>query len=390
MDDIDVLISTAVGADRDPYPEFARKRREDPVSHEVGFGGKNLVFTAYRYDDVEYVLKHPELFDSRVYAPAIGMVFGPSIIQMDGAEHHSHRGLIGGAFRRTVINDWELSLIAPTVNALVDEFAARGRAELVRDFTIRFPIRIIARILGIPEVDYDEFARLSIRLISIAQNIQVGLDAAAALKDFFGAIIAERRAEPKDDMISTLVHARIDGEPLPDEEILGFLRLLLPAGAETTYRLLGNLLFALLSDPSQWEAVRDDRSLLPAAIEEALRWEAPVAYVSREALADTTIGGTAVPKGAHVSLSIGSANHDDAVYDDAERYDVARAPARPHLSFAEGPHRCLGEHLARVETVVAMNALLDRFPRMRLDPGDADPHVQGHAFRSPTSIPVAL
>lgn len=390
MDDIDVLISTAVGADRDPYPEFARKRRDDPVSHEVGFGGKNLVFTVYRYDDVEHVLKHPELFDSRVYAPAIGMVFGPSIIQMDGHEHHTHRSLIGGAFRRTVIGEWESSLIAPTVSTLIDEFAGRDRAELVRDFTIRFPIRIIAKILGIPEVDYDEFARLSIRLISIAQNIQVGLDASAALKEFFCSIIAERRASPADDLISSLVHARIEGEPLPEEEILGFLRLLLPAGAETTYRLLGNLLFALLSDPEQWEAVRDDRSLLPAAIEEALRWEAPVAFVSREALRDTELDCVAVPQGAHVSLSIGSANHDESVYAEPERFDVRRAPARPHLSFAEGPHRCLGEHLARVETTVAMNALLDRFPSMRLDPGDLDPHVQGHAFRSPTSIPVLL
>ena len=178
LDDIDALIEQAVGADRDPYPEFARRRRDSPLVAEAGFGGFFL-YTVYRYADVERVLRDAETFSSRVYAPAIGAVLGPSFLQMDGVEHQRKRAVVGGAFRRSLIAGWEDTLIAPTVHQLIDAFTPRGRAELVREFTIRFPIRIIARILGIPSDDYDRFARLSIQLINIAGDIQQGLTASS-------------------------------------------------------------------------------------------------------------------------------------------------------------------------------------------------------------------
>jgi cytochrome P450 len=389
MDDLDQLIEQGVGAERDPYPAFARKRKDTPILAEAGFGG-GPVYTVYKYKDVGEVLRaQPDHFLSRVYAPAIGMVFGPSILQMDGAEHHHHRALIGGAFRRKAVADWERTLIEPTIHSLIDAFAARGRAELVRDMTIRYPIRVMAGLLGIPEADEALFTRFSLQIISLASNIRAGLDASKQLGDYYRTYIEERRRAPKDDLISTLVHASIDGERLPEEELLGFLRLLLSAGAETTYRLFGTLLFALLSNPEQLEAVRADRALLPRAIAEALRWEAPVQSISREALGGFAVAGVEIPAGAHVALSLGSANHDEEVFDDADRFDLFREGA-PHLSFAEGPHRCLGEHLAIVETTVGMNAVLDRLPELRLDAGDSDPHIQGVAFRSPTRVPVAF
>ena len=175
----------------------------------------------------------------------------------------------------------------------------------------------------------------------------------------------------------------------PDEEIYGFLRLLLPAGAETTQRLLGTLLLALLENPEQLEAVKADRKLLTNAIEEALRWESPVQMTSRENLTDVELSGVSIPAGSHISVCIGSGNHDEEVFDDPERFDIFR-DGPPHLAFGEGPHRCLGEHLARLETTVAMNALLDRLPDIRLEPGDSDPHVHGQAFRSPNCVPVAF
>lgn len=387
LSELDLFADTSAGTDRDPYPEYARARRSSPVDQVEQFG--SVTTAIYRYADCERALRDPETFASRVYAESMGLVMGPTILQMDGREHVQHRALIAHAFRRKVLADWQRTLIEPTVHTLIDGFAGRGRAELVRQFTFRFPIRIIARMLGIPSEDYSRFARLSIELISIATDVERGLAASRSLAGYLTEIIDQRRREPSGDLISALATAEVDGSPLPTDHILGFLRLLLPAGAETTYRLLGTLLFALLSDKDQLEEVRADRALLEPAIEEALRWEAPVQLVARLCTREVEVSGVALPAGTGVTLFLGSANRDETVFEDPDRYDLHRE-GPPHLAFAEGPHRCLGEHLARLETTVAMNALLDRLPDLRLDPGDSDPHVAGRAFRSPTSLPVTF
>lgn len=383
----DLYTVTVVGDVRDPYPDFARMRAESPILKEQMF--ENIVYKAYRYHDIDTVLREAETYSSRLFGPVMGIVMGPSILQMDGAEHRSHRSIIGGAFRRQALTDWETSFIAPTVQSLIDKFASRGNAELVRELTFHYPIQVIAKILGVPVEDYRTFARLSIELISIAVDFDRGMKASQDLRTYLESIVAARRVEPKDDLISMLVQADIDGEPLPDDEIYGFLRLLLPAGAETTQRLLGTLLLGLLENPDQLEAVRADRKLLTNAIEEALRWESPVQMTSRENLHDVVLSGVEIPAGSHISIVIGSGNHDETVFDDPDRFDIFR-DGPPHLAFGEGPHRCLGEHLARLETTVAMNALLDRLPDIRLEPGDRDPHVHGLAFRSPNCVPVAF
>lgn len=386
-EDLDIYTVSVVGDVRDPYPEFAQMRRESPVALKRPF--EDEVFTLFAYHDIDGVLRDPETYSSRLFGPVMGVVMGPSILQMDGYEHRSHRGVIGGAFRRQALADWESSFIEPTVQALIDRFASRGSAELVRELTLHYPIQVIAKILGVPVEEYKTFARLSIELISIAVDFERGMKASQDLRTYLEGIVAARRKEPQDDLISMLVQAEIDGHPLPDDEIYGFLRLLLPAGAETTQRLLGTLMLALLSNPEQLEAVRGDRKLISSAIEEALRWESPVQFTSRENVRDVTIGGVDIPEGSHISLAIGSGNHDETVFEDPERFDIFR-DGPPHLAFGEGPHRCLGEHLARLETTVALNALIDRLPDIRLDPGDKDPHVHGNAFRSPNCVPVTF
>ena len=383
----DLYTVTVVGDVRDPYPDFARMRAESPILKEQMF--ENTVYKAFRYHDIDTVLREAETYSSRLFGPVMGIVMGPSILQMDGAEHRSHRSIIGGAFRRQALTDWETSFIEPTVQSLIDKFAGRGNAELVRELTFHYPIQVIAKILGVPVEDYRTFARLSIELISIAVDFDRGMKASQDLRTYLESIVAARRVEPKDDLISMLVQADIEGEPLPDDEIYGFLRLLLPAGAETTQRLLGTVLLGLLENRDQLEAVRGDRKLLTNAIEEALRWESPVQMTSRENLRDVVLSGVEIPAGSHISVVIGSGNHDETVFDDPDRFDIFR-DGPPHLAFGEGPHRCLGEHLARLETTVAMNALLDRLPDIRLEPGDSDPHVHGLAFRSPNCVPVAF
>ncbi|MCA1834532.1 MAG: cytochrome P450 [Actinomycetota bacterium] len=385
FDDVDLFAQTVVGDVRDPYPGYAEMRHSSPVAETDHFGFTTT--SIYRYHDVVAVLKQPELFSSDIYNRTIGLVMGPTILGMDGTEHVLNRGLVASAFRRKALESWTTSLIEPTVHELIDRFAPRGESELVREFTIQFPIRIIARMLGIPSDDFGRFARLSIELISIARDIPRGLAASQSLHEYFAGILEERREQPADDLISSLVQADIDGERLDDELIFGFLRLLLPAGAETTYRLLGNLVFALLSDDDQMTMVRSDRSLIPSAIEEALRWESPVQIVSRIPTKDAVVGGVPIPEGKSMTLRLGSANRDETVFEDPDRFDLRRQGA-PHVAFAEGPHRCLGEHLARLEVTTALNAMLDRLPDLRLVPGDVDPHINGSAFRSPTSLPV--
>ncbi|MFN2544005.1 MAG: cytochrome P450 [Actinomycetota bacterium] len=386
--DLDLFADTAQGDVRDPHPEYAQKRREHPVEIMEFYGHKT--HKVYRYADVDAILRDPETYSSRGYQDTMGLVLGPTILGMDGREHHAHRGLVASAFRRRAIENWTTALIEPTVHELIDRFIARGNADLVREFTFQFPVRIIAKMLGIPSDDYGRFTKLSAELIAIAQNPEKGLAASASLREYFAGIVQERRTDPREDVISTLATAEIDGERLDDEHIYGFLRLLLPAGAETTYRLLGNLLFGLLTDPDQLAALRADRSLLPNAIEEALRWEAPVQVIAREPTKDVEVAGFPIPAGTAITVCLGSANRDESVFEDPDRYDLRRANAHDHLAFAEGPHRCLGEHLGRAETTVAMNAFLDRLHDLELAPGDADPHVHGLAFRSPNALPVTF
>jgi cytochrome P450 len=200
--------------------------------------------------------------------------------------------------------------------------------------------------------------------------------------------IEQRRSKPTDDIIGDLVTAEIDGEKLSDEAIYSFLRLLLPAGLETTYRSSGNLLYLLLSHPNQFLAVQEDYELIAPAIEEGLRFETPLTTVQRYATAATDIEGVELPAGAVVDVCIGSANRDEKRWERSEEFDIFRKRL-PHISFAAGEHTCMGLHLARMETRVAVECLLTRLTNIQLVTAD-DPHIFGQPFRSPTAIPVTF
>lgn len=342
---------------------------------------------ALTYDLVQQILRDGQTYSSRLYTQFMGPLMGHSILEMDEPEHHRYRGLIQQAFTRKAMSTWEAELVGPLCEQLIDEFAGRGRADLAREFTFWFPINVIAGLLGLPSGDLTRFHRLAVELISGPFMPERGQRASAELRSYFAAILEERRARPANDLISVLAGVEVDGEHLTDEEIFSFLRLLLPAGAETTYRSSGNLLYGLLSNPDQLEAVRSDRTLIPQAIEEALRWEPPLTAIMRTATRDVELAGTVLPSGSVVIAHLGAANRDPSRWDDPDRFDLFR-DAQPHASFALGPHTCLGMHLARMETRVALEALLDRLPDLRLDPDGDDPHITGLGFRSPTSLPV--
>jgi cytochrome P450 len=379
---------------RDPYPDFAEKRGHTPVWKGNLAGSvlpKGMVasesWTAFRFEDCSRILRSAKTFSSTGYASTIGLVMGNMILGMDDPEHRLNRNLVAEAFREKSLARWDADLIAPICHELIDRFAKKGRAELVRELTFEFPVRVIARLLGLPEEDFAQFQRWSIELIGLVADIERGLAASASLKNYFAGVVADRRRAPRQDVISDLVTAEIDGQKLTDEAIYAFLLLLLPAGAETTYRSSGNLLFLLLTHPDQLAAVQRDRALVDQAIEEGLRFEPPLLLINRTATCDVDIGGVTIPAGGDISTCIGSANHDERRWDDPETFDIFRTPQQ-HLAFAFGPHMCLGMHLARLETKVVINAVLDRLSGLRLDPDGDDPHIRGLILRSPTSVPV--
>ena len=386
---------------RDPYPMMAGIRADSPVL-EMNLGGQagriTTLYSVTSYELVQQVLTDHARFSSAGNATMIGPVLGRSILEMDPPEQQRHRALVAGAFRARMLEQWSDAIIGSTVAELIDAFAGDGQADLVRQLTFPFPVRVIARVLGLPEADWPRFLRLSTELIAVVRHYDRAVAASRELRGYFADVIAERRRQqsPEDlasgdlareDLVRQLILAEVDGRRLTDEEIYPFLLLLLPAGVETTYRSSSNLLFGLLSHPDQLAAVRADRALLPQAIEEGLRWETPVMTVIRTATQDLTLGGVPIPAGGFVVVSLGAANRDPARFGDPDEFDIFR-DASQHLSFGDGTHRCLGMHLARLETTVLLNAVLDRLPGLRLDPAADDQHIHGMAFRSPPELRV--
>lgn len=394
FDEMAQFTDTVAGDLRDPYPALTEKRQAGAVDlvEQPGFdGGATLVANAYSYEAVAQIMRDNVTFSSSAIRELMEVVMGPFVlVGMDEPEHKRHRALVSAAFRHKSIVGWEQDVIEPILHSTIDSFADRGSVELVRELTFPYPVQIIAELLGVPHEEHGTFHELAIWVVNVAANPEKGIASSIALREYLTGVVEQKRSKPGDDVISLLVQEELDGERLSDEEIYSFLRLLLPAGAETTYRATGNLLFGLLTNPEQLDALRDDRSLMAAAIEEAIRWESPLLITSRVATSDAVVADVEIPAGTLVVPNVGAANHDDTRWDHADAFDIFR-PAVPHISFGVGPHMCLGMHLARLEMAAAVNLLLDRLPGLRADPArwEADDvHIHGERFRSPTSLPV--
>ncbi|MCV7443898.1 cytochrome P450 [Mycobacterium paraense] len=381
---------------RDPYPFFAHKRRRAGVFRgtvmDYSKTPESLLpkreYSAVSFDAVNTVFRDGRVFSSAPYDKTIGLFMGPTILAMEGKKHRDHRNLVSAAFKSKALARWEPAVVRPICNALIDEFIDSGEADLVRQFTFEFPTRVIAELLGLPAEDLPMFRKRAVELISYHVNYERAFEASAALKDYFVEQIEQRKSKPTEDIIGDLVSAEIDGEKLSDEAIYSFLRLLLPAGLETTYRSSGNLLYLLLTHPDQFAAVQADRELIGQAIEEGLRYETPLTTVQRFATEDTELEGVEIPARAVIGVCIGAANRDERRWERAEEFDIFRKHL-PHISFAAGEHTCLGLHLARLETRVALECLLNRLTNINLRT-EGDPHIHGQPFRSPTALPVTF
>ena len=380
----------------DPYAFFEYMRKTEPVWRgtimDTSMSPPEMLpveeWTLFDFISVFAAFRDDEVFGSEQYNNTIGLVFGPTILGMHGKQHHDHRSLISKAFRQSALERWEPAVIDPICDHLVDDIKDDGAADLITAITLEFPTRVTAELLGLPEEDLDLFRRLSFDLISIYIDIEAGLNASVELQTYFQQQVDQRRSKMTNDVIGDLVGAEIDGEKLTDEAIISFLRLLLPAGLETTFRSSSNLLYLLLTHPDQLAALQRDRDLIPAAIEEGIRYETPLVSVPRTTTRPVEISGVHIGEGSQVNLCMGSANRDEARWPNADTFDIHRA-RRAHVSFAGGIHSCLGMHLARVETRAMLNSLFDRVTDLQLVP-DADAKIVGMPFRSPKTLPVTF
>jgi cytochrome P450 len=389
----------AFGDCADPYPQLAQWLREAPV-HRMDYRAAmglypDVTMTGLEhylvlgYDPVEKIFLDPITYSNQVYARNLGISFGRSVSTMDAPEHPRYRKIFQKAFLPNVVSKWSETLVDPVVGGLMDRFAGRGKADLVQEFTHHYPFQIIYRQLGLPPEDVKVFHKLAIAQTVVMYDVPHGTEASRKLGDYFKNLLEERRRNPGDDLVSLLAVAEVDGERLPEEILISFLRQLVNAGGDTTYRATSVLLTGLLTNPDQLEAVRQDRSLIAQAIEEAVRWDGPVLIASRTPTVDVELGGVKIPAGACLSVASGSANRDPARFEHPERFDIFRKKQR-NFGFAFGPHVCIGQHLARVEMTRALNAILDRLPNIRLDPALPPPQIQGTMMRVPKHIHVCF
>ncbi len=360
----------------DPFNTYRRLRDQAPVYHNEKYG----FWALSRYEDVE-----PALKDFQTYSSARGITLDmylaepdptqpKMIIMMDPPEHTVMRKLVNKVFTPRAIAALE-PMIREKITDVADTLAGTA-FDVVADFAAIFPVEIITTMLGVPP-EHRQQVRLWTdkqleRMSGDFHPPRESVEAATAVGIFYYKLVRERRANPQDDMISRLTQVDVirgDGvAKLTDVEIAGFALMLGGAGAETVTKLVGNAAVTFARNPDQWRKLREDRSKIPSAFEELLRYEAPSQYQLRYSTRDVTLHGTTIPAGSVVMLINGSATRDERAFPDADRFDIDRIPSGHNLNFGYGVHSCLGAALARMEGRIALEVMLDLMPEYQLDP----------------------
>jgi cytochrome P450 len=359
---------------------FAQMREQDPVLCQPGIDGESLIWFLTRHDDVAAMLLDDERFvrDPRLALtdeqltlqqspPAIAAIEN-HMLNRDGDDHRRLRRLVTKAFTPRMVEQ-----LRPRIQAIADELLdavePRGSMDLSAEYAFPLPITVIAELLGVASADQDRFREWSDAIITPAlasEELERFFGQMSEFVGYLAELFAARRAEPQDDLVSALLAARDAGDALTEEEVFGTVVLLIVAGHETTVGLIGNAVLNLLSHPDQHELLRSDTSLIPAAIEELLRYEGPVERaLNRWAATDVELGGQTIRRGEAVIGILGAADRDPGRFPEPDRLDVTREDTR-HLAFGRGSHYCLGAPLARLETQIALETLFRRLPGLRL------------------------
>ncbi len=376
-----------------PYPWYESMRRTAPVRRDDASG----IWSVFRYAEVERVLSDHRAFSSRFGAyDGDGEAVSPiasSMIATDPPRHSRLRTTVSSAFTSRAIAEME-PRIREITRALLDAKVATGAMDVVSDLAEPLPVTVIAEMLGIPAEDRKKFKEWSDAIVGLSNQFGGADEESARMQGevgrYFLNVIEERRRHAGADLISRVVHAEIEGERLSDGEVLGFCILLLVAGNETTTNLIGNAMQTLLEHPEAMARLRADPSRIPAALEEVLRFRAPVRAMFRVTKAEVPLDGTAIPQDESVLAWIGSANRDESVFPDAARFDIDRSP-NPHIAFGHGIHQCLGAPLARLESRVALEALLTRCPGLhRESPGEPLEPLASLIVQGLRHLPVAF
>jgi cytochrome P450 len=380
---------------RDPFPLFARARREHPVFPHPGLP----ITSIFRYNDVQSILRDPDTWSNR-FPPPPGidpaMLPEPSMLGQDPPQHTRLRGLVSQAFTPRIIRRLE-PRIEEIAGELLDRALGASEVDLVAALTYPLPVIVIAEIIGIPAGDQEQFKHWSDAAVA---NLGNGLfvpptperlrelgQLIGEMGEYFAALAAERRRHPREDLLTGLVQAEIGGSRLTHDEMIRMLVLLLVAGNETTTTLIGNAVLELLAHPDQLARLRAAPELIESAVEEILRFSSPVQLDPRCAKRDVDLHGHTVKANQIVVCWLGSANRDEDIFPEAERFDIGREDNR-HLAFGFGPHYCLGANLARLEAQVALRVLLRRtrtFERSGDEPLPLHPSI---VFRGVTKLPL--
>jgi cytochrome P450 len=395
----------------DPYPAMNALRDQAPV--HKGFLRQLLAlapyhrhkgalerqgYTCFTFEACEQAFRDNVNYSNDVYqmtSPRGGdKTMG--ILEMDNPEHHAFRRAVQSLFIRPKAQKWWRDhFIDGLVGDLVESLQGRDRAELNLQLCARVPVHTITRAVGLRGEDSLIFRNALVGASANRNGPTAQMAAHATVQRMLMEQIARRQVEPGEDILSWMLAAEIDHptegrRPLSDQEVAIFARLILLAGGGTTWRQLGIVLFALLSNPDQFDAVRADRSLVDPAIEESLRWNPTNPMFTRRAVADTVFHGVTIPRGAILDICLGAANRDPRRWDNPDAYDVHR-PFQQHLGTGIGAHMCLGRFVAQVEMSVTMNRLFDAFPRLRLDPAQPMPIITGGLEqRGVSALPVLL
>jgi cytochrome P450 len=363
-----------------PFPLLATLRATEPVYRTtLPDKTKTPVWLVTRYEDVFALLKDERFPKNRRHAltpeqlrrlPWVPPMFRPlerNMLDLDQPDHTRLRSLVHKAFTPRLVEQMR-ARVQTLANELLEGVARRGEMDLINDYALALPMTIITEILGVPASDRDKFHKWSKAVVSLSSpNVTVSVIPSVwmfirYLRRFF----KRRRTEPNDDLASALIQAEEAGDKLSEDELLAMVFLLLIAGHETTVNLIGSGTLALLEHPDQMEKLRREPSLIKPAIEELLRYTAPVLMTTeRYAREDVTIHGVTIPRGEMTLGVIGSANRDETVFENPDKLDITREPNK-HLSFGQGIHFCLGAPLARMEAQIAIDTLLRRMPDLRL------------------------